>query len=88
MQDIVFTLAMIRGPLDQRTFLLRQEDGVIARGPVTMRCLTNASLVFTFSGQGAQCPAMGQGLLQSNQCFRDDIRKMDTMVQSLPSPLR
>jgi acyl transferase domain-containing protein len=39
-----------------------------------------------FSGQGAQWPEMGKDLIQIDPRFREDIRAMDDILQSLNYP--
>ncbi|KAI0423792.1 polyketide synthase-like protein [Xylaria sp. FL1042] len=41
---------------------------------------------FVFTGQGAQYPGMGKELLDRDPIFLSTIRKLDEVLQSLPSP--
>ncbi|KAF9870424.1 hypothetical protein CkaCkLH20_12091 [Colletotrichum karsti] len=47
---------------------------------------TEPPVVMVFSGQGAQWPEMGKDLFHADQAFRDDIRKMDSILKSLIHP--
>lgn len=44
------------------------------------------SIVMVFSGQGAQWPGMGVDLLETDVGFRDDIKAMDRVLQTLIHP--
>lgn len=44
------------------------------------------SIVMAFSGQGAQWPEMGVDLLEADVGFRDDIKAMDKVLQTLMHP--
>jgi acyl transferase domain-containing protein len=44
--------------------------------------------VFVFNGQGAQWAGMGKSLIRSSPSFRQDIREMDQVLQSLVDPPR
>ena len=43
-------------------------------------------VVFTFTGQGAQYPGMGKELLQNFSLFRNEMRRLDQIGQSLGFP--
>ncbi|KAL2751982.1 hypothetical protein ACRALDRAFT_1045166, partial [Sodiomyces alcalophilus JCM 7366] len=42
--------------------------------------------VWVFTGQGAQWPAMGADLLDTNTTFRKTIQKLDEFLQTIPTP--
>jgi acyl transferase domain-containing protein len=44
------------------------------------------SLVFVFTGQGAQWPGMGRALLQRYDVFRDSVQRMEKALGSLIEP--
>lgn len=43
-------------------------------------------MIFVFPGQGSQWPGMGQRLFETFSCFREAIRTMDRVLQSLAQP--
>ncbi|KAL8927685.1 MAG: hypothetical protein Q9172_001245 [Xanthocarpia lactea] len=74
--DIAYTLANRRQHLSHRTFAIAN-GGVLGPVYTTTKSTESPDVIMTFSGQGAQWPRMGRGLLDSNLVFRDSIRRMD-----------
>lgn len=87
LQDIVYTLGKKREHLDHRGFLVADgkstNPGRHLQIPVKK---TSPAMTFVFSGQGAQWPGMGKDLISHIDSFRDDIRQMDNVLQSLEDP--
>jgi len=81
--DLAYTLGRRREHLPYRAFSIH--GGSNASGPSTMiKAATDTPLIMAFTGQGAQWPEMGRGLLQTNAIFRQSIGGMNEALQSLP----
>ncbi|KAE8135591.1 hypothetical protein BDV38DRAFT_294606 [Aspergillus pseudotamarii] len=85
-QDLAYTLAIKREHLHHRTFFVGEADGSITKSERTARRFDSTQLTFVFTGQGAQWPAMGKGLLECFPIFQQDIQRMDRVIQSLEQP--
>ncbi|KAL4814485.1 hypothetical protein BDW67DRAFT_186683 [Aspergillus spinulosporus] len=85
--DLAFTLGERREHLAQRAFILESEAREIGAFHVgTMDCKMTREVMFVFTGQGAQWPAMGRALMESFEVFREAIQKLDQALQSLQQP--
>lgn len=82
LEDLSHTLATRREHLNYRSFAVTNTPSVSTAtpgnqvGPVPQ-------LVFIFTGQGAQWPQMGRGLIQTNSTFRETIRESERHLRSL-----
>lgn len=92
LQSLAHTLIKGRDQLRQRSFLLaRFEDSgakliqETADGPVTKASSEALPFGFVFTGQGAQYAGMAKELLLKNEHFRNTIRRLDSVLQALPS---
>lgn len=85
-QDLAYTLAIKREHLQHRTFFVGEADGTITKSERTARQFDSTQLVFVFTGQGAQWPTMGKGLLESFPMFQQDIQRMDRVIHGLEQP--
>ncbi|KAI1470380.1 polyketide synthase [Daldinia caldariorum] len=91
--DLAHTLTKGRDHLRHRSFLLVKQEK--SGGKFVNLTADEASLKgefnplplgFVFTGQGAQYAGMAKELLFENQHFRDTIRRLDGVLQALPSP--
>ncbi|KAE8381588.1 hypothetical protein BDV26DRAFT_301221 [Aspergillus bertholletiae] len=81
--DVAYTLGMRRDHLKYRAFMASTEDGHLEGEITKSPCCTQPPLVFIFSGQGTQWPEMGRDLIERFTSFREDIQKMDGILQHL-----
>lgn len=87
--DLAHTLGACRTHLPYRAFasvsdVLNGDSIQFQKAQKKARCPD--SLVYVFTGQGAQWPGMGRELFKAFDCFRKDIKHMDTVLQGLPCP--
>ncbi|KAL4751925.1 hypothetical protein BDW72DRAFT_192435 [Aspergillus terricola var. indicus] len=61
-------------------------QAALERGDGSTRPKSKATVLFAFTGQGAQYLAMGQQLLEAFPSFRSDLEKFDFMGQGLGFP--
>lgn len=85
-RNIAYTLATRREKLPHRAFiLLRDAETTESPGLVKAPART-PGVVMVFSGQGAQWAGMGKELIQTNLRFRQDLVRMDEILQSFSKP--
>ena len=84
--DIAYTLAFRREHLPYRSFLTVSDSFASDAASMIKVPAKNPDIILAFSGQGAQWPEMGRTLLQRNEMFREDIRAMDRVLQTLRHP--
>ncbi|PLB37997.1 ketoacyl-synt-domain-containing protein [Aspergillus candidus] len=86
LHDIVYTLGVRREHMAHRAFAV--SDGRVIES-ADMKQANGShppTLVFAFTGQGAQWAGMGKGLWNTFSVFRESLAKMDDALQSLPEP--
>lgn len=66
--------------------ILEQEGSIDTAGFETSQSTKSRSMVFVFTGQGAQWVGMGKELLLEFDTFQKDIKAMDTALQMLKNP--
>lgn len=84
--DTGYTLAVHREGLPHRGFSIVDKSGIVqvsGQGPTTSK-MPEVSLVF--SGQGGQWAQMGQILIENDAAVREDLLKMDAILQGLAQP--
>ena len=81
--DLAYTLGRRREHLPYRAFSIHGGSKVLGPSPL-VKAAADVPLIMTFTGQGAQWPQMGRGLLQHNAVFRQSIKGMNAALQSLP----
>ena len=81
--DLAYTLARGRQHMPFRSFSVVGPGVEMKATPSREIPIASHSLVMVFSGQGAQWPQMGLELLDTDKQFRDDIRAMDGILQTL-----
>ncbi|GFF99742.1 nonribosomal peptide synthetase 14 [Aspergillus udagawae] len=88
--DVAYTLGVRRDHLSHRSFTIINNDEEILGEEAESRHLDNTSLfpslIFAFSGQGAQWAGMGVELIRAFPSFQRDIQVMDQILQELDSP--
>ncbi|KAM5467173.1 Type I Iterative PKS [Microsporum ferrugineum] len=85
--DLCFTLGSRREHLKHRAFtVLKDEKTIDAANFETSSSTKERSIVFIFTGQGAQWPGMGRQLLLEFDTFQSDIRAMDRALKALQDP--
>lgn len=84
--DAAYTLAVHREHLPHRAFAIVQ-GGQVCETSTQMKATGSApKITMVFSGQGAQWPRMGRGLILTSASFRADIIRMDKTLQRLRIP--
>lgn len=89
LHDLAYTLSVRREHLCNRAFMIMDTSlpQPLSSEKFKFRNTLESTLVFVFTGQGAQWPAMGKSLFEKFKSFRDDIKHMDNELQSLePRP--
>ena len=86
LSDVIYTSALYREHLPHRAFSIIREGSVDNLSSFSKATNNVPEIVMVFSGQGAQWPEMGRGLIRTNQGFQDDIAAMDCILQSLKHP--
>ncbi|KAF5641441.1 polyketide synthase [Fusarium tjaetaba] len=81
--DLGFTLATHRKHLPHRAFIVSQHEKSTEVSSLSKIPPGPLSLVFVFSGQGAQWPLMTKELIESDTTFRSDLNTMDSVIQKL-----
>ncbi|KAF5721025.1 polyketide synthase [Fusarium mundagurra] len=84
--DLGFTLATRRKHLPHRAFIVSQREKSIEVSSLSEVPPGPLSLVFVFSGQGAQWPRMTKELIESDAAFRSDLNTMNSVIQKLEFP--
>lgn len=83
--DLAHTLGCRREHLQQRAFAVSRPNNLpLEETAFTGSSTTSPNVIFVFTGQGAQWPAMGKALLESFPRFKQDMRRMDEALQQLP----
>ena len=85
MRDLAHTLGVRREHLSNRAFAVVQPCSAkqVSSTDFRLRKALESKVTFVFTGQGPQWPEMGKSLMESFQGFRDDIRSLDSVLQSL-----
>lgn len=91
--DLAYTLGIRRSHLSVRGYVLarpghQKEDLTVEnlRTRIQEKAYSKLPLAFVFTGQGAQWPEMGRGLLAEFPIFRQTIQMLDSTLQLLPHP--
>ncbi|KAB8271955.1 putative polyketide synthase [Aspergillus minisclerotigenes] len=85
--DLSFTLGVRRKHLTHRAFAVHDPTSPLSPSDFqSAHPLVSAHLTFVFTGQGAQWPGMGQGLIKAYQCFRMDMLELETILMSIEDP--
>jgi acyl transferase domain-containing protein len=83
--DVAYTLGLRREHLPYRSFAVGNKTNAnVLEFSVPVKMPTAApSVTFVFTGQGAQWPTMGAGLLSEHPSAMQDIRLMEMSLSSL-----
>lgn len=85
--DLAFTLGERREHLERRAFMLATKES--ATGSFNMSTASSGckpEIIFVFTGQGSQWPAMGKSLMHSFHRFRSTIQLLDHALQEIEHP--
>ncbi|KAE8401952.1 putative polyketide synthase [Aspergillus pseudonomiae] len=86
-QDLSFTLGVRRKHLAHRAFAVYDPTSPLSPSDFqSAHPHVPAQLTFVFTGQGAQWPGMGQGLIKAYQCFKMDILELENVLRSIEDP--
>lgn len=87
LRDLAYTLAERRTHHFYRAFAVAEsseyDEGSVVFGK---KQSTKPTIGFVFTGQGAQWPQMGRGLLEVFPSARETIKRLDAALQTLPDP--
>ncbi|KAI9741492.1 MAG: hypothetical protein M1818_004298 [Claussenomyces sp. TS43310] len=86
LKDLAYTLSMRREQLQYRAFSIITDSQVASTSTASKVPSSSPEISMIFSGQGAQWPTMGKDLLETLPTFREDIKTMDHLLQSLKYP--
>ena len=81
-RDLAYTLANRREHLSHKTFAIASKGSIGTTSPTTKPAKPPA-VIIVFTGQGAQWPQMGRGLMDSNPTFLNSIRRLDKYSQGM-----
>ncbi|KAI3556710.1 polyketide synthase [Colletotrichum abscissum] len=88
LDDLAYTLGHHRDHLSCRAYAIANEEGVFDLSSFKRKPTTSRRLILTFTGQGVHWAGMGKSLIETNEVFRDSIKKLDVWLQSLPEEHR
>ncbi|KAL2268084.1 hypothetical protein VTJ83DRAFT_2930 [Remersonia thermophila] len=87
-RDIGYTLAVHREALPHRAFAIVQDGAMVQVSPPAKAPHAAPAIAMVFGGQGAQWPQMGRELVLADPAFRQDMTRMDEVLQGLRIPPR
>ena len=86
LSDLAYTLANRRVHFEHRTFAITDGMDGLEAEPTTQISTEEKSLVFVFTGQGAQWAEMGMQLMDDFPSVRDDIIELDNILAKCHTP--
>ena len=87
--DMSYTLGVKREVLAHRAFCVTDGQGTFDLSRIQKSTLKSPpSIVFCFTGQGAQSAQMGKELIQNVPSFKKTIEHLDQVLASLDDPPR
>lgn len=86
LQDLAYTLATRRQHHDYRTFAVSDGEESLLTQPTVKAKHTPKSLVFVFTGQGAQWAQMGKKLIEDFPAVCEDLKDMDNILSQCHTP--
>ncbi|KAF2875795.1 polyketide synthase [Massariosphaeria phaeospora] len=86
LRDMAYTLATRREHHDYRTFTVSDGEEPLVTLPSARTKKVSKSVVFVFTGQGAQWAEMGRKLIDDFPSVREDLENMDTALAECLTP--
>ena len=86
LRDLAYTLATRRDHHEQRTFAICDGEEPLIAQPSARVKSTEKTLIFVFTGQGAQWAEMGKQLIDDFPSVRGDIAEMDRILSQCHTP--
>jgi acyl transferase domain-containing protein len=85
--DMAYTLSTKREVLAHRAFCVTDGQGDFELSRINKSTAKSPpSIIFTFTGQGAQSAQMGKDLIQGIPSFKHSIQRLDQLLAGLPIP--
>ncbi|KAF4424085.1 Highly reducing polyketide synthase gloL [Colletotrichum fructicola] len=84
--DVAWSLNTRRETHAHRAFCVTDANGPFQMSSITKRNNNPPSLIWLFTGQGAQWAQMGKELLQQNVLVQQTINRLDSVLASLSDP--
>ncbi|KAI0127974.1 beta-ketoacyl synthase domain-containing protein [Xylariales sp. AK1849] len=84
--DLAYSLATRRDIHSHRAFSVTTGTGPFELSQINKPKGSSSDLIWVFTGQGAQWPQMGQGLLEAYPLVQQRIGDLDTILSQLPDP--
>lgn len=84
--DVAWSLNTRREAHAHRAFCVTDGNGPFQMSSITKRNNDPPSLIWVFTGQGAQWAQMGKELLQQNVLVQQTISRLDSVLASLSDP--
>lgn len=85
-QDMAYTLATRRQFHEHRAFAVSDGTEPLVPDGIGRTKGSARSLIYVFTGQGAQWAEMGRTLIEDHPSFRADLETMDSMLASSSPP--
>ncbi|KAF2676482.1 polyketide synthase [Lentithecium fluviatile CBS 122367] len=86
LKDMAYTLASRRQFFEHRTFSVTDGQDRLSTQSISRTKDVPKSLIFAFTGQGAQWAEMGKCLMDDIPSFREDLQKMDGFLVACQIP--
>lgn len=86
LDSLAYTLTYRRQHLAYRSYCVTHNLDSPLQFSAAQKAEESPSVVFVFTGQGAQWPGMGRDMIQRCGSFHQDIIEMDRVLQSLQEP--
>ncbi|KAH0423585.1 hypothetical protein CcaCcLH18_12055 [Colletotrichum camelliae] len=84
--DVAWSLNARREAHSHRAFCITDGSAPFQMSSITKRNNDPPSLIWVFTGQGAQWAQMGKELLQQNVLVQQTISRLENVLSSLPNP--
>jgi acyl transferase domain-containing protein len=86
LKDMAYTLATRRQFYEHRTYSVTDGQDRLVTQSMGRTKDVSKSLIFVFTGQGAQWAEMGKCLMSDIPSFREDLQKMDELLAACRIP--
>lgn len=84
--DVAYTLATRRDHHEQRTFAISDGEEPLVAQPSSRLKNAEKTLIFVFTGQGAQWAEMGRQLIEDFPSVEENIAEMDRILSQCHTP--